>query len=80
VTAAPDTQAADSVLAAARDLVRAFGEHDTAGYFGCFAPDATFIFYATACRLTSREQYERLWRQWETQDGFRVVSCPARPA
>jgi uncharacterized protein (TIGR02246 family) len=75
VTAAGDAQEADAVLAAARDLVRAFGEHDTAGYFGCFAPDATFIFYTTADRLTSREQYRRLWRQWEAQDGFHVVSC-----
>jgi ketosteroid isomerase-like protein len=78
---ARDTLTADSVLAAARDLVRAFGEHDVAGYFGCFAPDATFIFYTTADRLASREQYQRLWRQWETQDGFRVVSCRSdRPA
>ena len=75
MTAVPDAQTADAVLAAARDLVRAFGEHDTAGYFGCFAPDATFIFYTTADRLTSREQYQRLWRQWEEQDGFRVLSC-----
>ena len=67
--------ARDAVLAAARDLVRAFGEHDTAGYFGCFAPDATFIFYTTADRLTSREQYRRLWQQWEDEDGFRVISC-----
>jgi len=87
VTAAGDAQlardapAADSVLAAARDLVRAFGEHDTAGYFGRFAPDATFIFYTTADRLASREQYQRLWRQWEEQDGFRVLSCrSSRPS
>jgi ketosteroid isomerase-like protein len=84
VTAAgssPDTGAVESVLAAARNLVRVFGEHDTAGYFGCFAPDATFIFYTTAGRLTSREQYQRLWRQWEEQDGFRVISCRSdRPA
>jgi ketosteroid isomerase-like protein len=75
MTAVPEAQTADAVLAAARDLVRAFGEHDTAGYFGCFAPDATFIFYTTADRLTSREQYQRLWRQWEEQDGLRVLSC-----
>ena len=37
--------AADEVLAAARHLVQAFGRHDTAAYFDCFAPDATFIFY-----------------------------------
>ena len=33
----------NDVLAAARDLVQAFGRHDTAAYFDCFAPDATFI-------------------------------------
>jgi ketosteroid isomerase-like protein len=75
VTADGDRQQAEAVLAAARDLVRAFGGHDTDGYFGCFAPDATFIFYTTADRLTSREAYRRLWRQWEEQDGFRVLSC-----
>jgi uncharacterized protein (TIGR02246 family) len=81
VTAAGQAQAADEVLAAARDLVRAFGEHDAAGYFGCFAPDATFIFYTTADRLASREEYQRLWRQWEDEDGFRVLSCRSvRPA
>jgi ketosteroid isomerase-like protein len=81
VTAAGNAGDAEAVLAAARDLVRAFGEHDTAGYFGCFAPDATFIFYTTADRLTSREQYRLLWGQWEEQDGFRVVSCRSdRPA
>ena len=56
---------ADEVLAAARHLVQAFGQHDTAAYFGCFAPDATFIFHTTAARLASRDEYERLWRQWE---------------
>ena len=38
----------DEVLAAARYLVQAFGRHDTAAYFGCFAPDATFIFHTSA--------------------------------
>ena len=81
MTAAGSAPEAEAVLATARDLVRAFGEHDTARYFGCFAPDATFIFYTTAGRLTSREQYRRLWGQWEEQDGFRVVSCRSdRPA
>jgi ketosteroid isomerase-like protein len=81
VTAAANARDAEAVLAAARDLVRAFGDHDTAGYFGRFAPDATFIFYTTADRLTSREQYRRLWAQWEEQDGSRVVSCRSdRPA
>jgi ketosteroid isomerase-like protein len=65
----------DEVLAAARHLVQAFGRHDTAAYFDCFAPDATFIFYTSAARLASRDEYERLWRQWEHQDDFRVQSC-----
>ena len=65
----------DEVLAAARDLVQAFGRHDTAAYFDCFAPDATFIFHTTAARLASRDEYQQLWRQWEHQDDFRVQSC-----
>jgi ketosteroid isomerase-like protein len=65
----------DEVLAAARDLVQAFGRHDTAAYFGCFAPDATFIFHTSPARLASRDEYQQLWRQWERQDDFRVQSC-----
>ena len=65
----------DDVLAAARDLVQAFGRHDTVAYFDCFAPDATFIFHTTAARLASRDEYQQLWRQWERQDDFRVQSC-----
>jgi hypothetical protein len=30
----------DEILAAAQHLVQAFGRHDTAAYFDCFAPDA----------------------------------------
>jgi ketosteroid isomerase-like protein len=64
--------ATDEVLGVAQHLVQAFGRHDTAAYFDCFAPDATFIFHTSAARLTSREEYQRLWRQWEHQDDFRV--------
>lgn len=67
--------AADEVLAAARQLVDAFGRHDADAYFACFAPEATFIFYTTADRLASRDDYRQLWRQWEAADGFRVLSC-----
>ena len=67
--------ATDEVLAAAADLVAAFARHDTAGYFRYFAPDATFIFYTVPSRLTSKAEYERVWRHWEQEDGFRVVSC-----
>jgi len=70
----------DEVLAAARHLVQVFGRHETAAYFECFAPDATFIFHTAADRLGSRDEYHQLWRQWERQDEFRVLSCvSARP-
>jgi ketosteroid isomerase-like protein len=67
--------ATDEVLAAAAHLVDAFGRHDTAAYFSCFAPEATFIFYTTPARLASRADYERLWAGWEREDEFRVLSC-----
>jgi ketosteroid isomerase-like protein len=71
----------DEILAAADRLVRAFGSHDTAAYFGCFDPGATFIFYTTTARLASRAEYEQLWRTWEREDEFRVLSCvSAQPA
>jgi ketosteroid isomerase-like protein len=63
------------VLAAARDLVSAYGRHDAARYFAGFAPDATFIFYTTPARLTSRAAYEQLWARWEREEAFRVLSC-----
>ena len=68
----------DEVLAAARHLVQAFGRHDTAAYFDCFAPDATFIFHTTAARLASRDEYQRLWRQWEDAR-MSSASSPAPP-
>jgi ketosteroid isomerase-like protein len=64
----------DSVLAAADRLVEAFGDHDVAGYFAAFRPDATFTFYTHSEPLRSRAAYEELWRTWEA-DGFRVLSC-----
>ncbi len=65
----------EEVLAAAGQLVEAFGRHDTAAYFDCFAPEATFIFYTTPARLASRAEYEQLWADWEREDDFRVLSC-----
>jgi ketosteroid isomerase-like protein len=67
-------QAAD-LLAAADALIESFGSHDTAAYFDAFAPEASFVFYTTAGRLETREAYERLWHQWEREDGFHVLSC-----
>jgi ketosteroid isomerase-like protein len=60
---------------AADALVRAFAEGRVDDYFACFAPDATFVFHTTGERLESREAYRSLWRSWEADDEFRVVSC-----
>ena len=77
-TGHPAVTCADEVLAAARELIGAFGRHDTAAYFRCFATDATFIFPNAPARLTSRAEYQRLWQHWELQDDFRVLSCVSR--
>lgn len=65
----------DDVLGAARDLVEAFGRHDTAAYFACFSPDATFLFHTHDQPLRSRAAYEALWASWEQEEGFRVLGC-----
>ncbi len=66
---------AAQVRAAAAELVAAFGRHESAAYFDCFLPEATFVFHNHATRLTSRAEYRRLWDRWEREDGFRVISC-----
>ena len=63
------------VLAAAADLVAAFGRNDLGAYFACFAPEATFLFHTTDRLLASTEDYRRLWDEWVRQDGFRVEEC-----
>ena len=65
----------DDVLAAAAAIVDDFGHHRTADYFAGFAPDATFVFYTHTERLNSRAEYEALWSEWESKDGFRVHGC-----
>lgn len=62
------------VSAAAAALVAAFGAHDVEGYFGAFAPEATFLFHTTPRLLGSRAEYEAEWRSWEAK-GFRVQAC-----
>ncbi|GAA1799555.1 YybH family protein [Planosporangium flavigriseum] len=64
----------DEVLAAARELVAAFGSHDAVRYFACFADDASFVFHNTNETITSRSRYEEIWRDWE-RDGFLVLGC-----
>ncbi len=65
----------EDVLAAAAHLVGRFAAHDRAGYFACFAPQASFIFHGTREFLPTRAAYEALWRRWESEDGFRVLAC-----
>lgn len=64
-----------TVSDAAERLVSAFGDGRLDDYFGCFAPDATFVFHTTARRLTSVAEYRALWDTWVREDGFRVLSC-----
>jgi uncharacterized protein (TIGR02246 family) len=66
-----DTEVREAVAA----LVAAFGEGRLEDYFGCFAPDATFVFYTTPVRLMSVDAYRTLWAKWVEEDGFRVISC-----
>ncbi|OXE35285.1 MAG: DUF4440 domain-containing protein, partial [Phenylobacterium zucineum] len=33
------------------------------------------MFYTHTERLNSRAEYETLWAQWESQDGFKVHGC-----
>ena len=63
------------VRKAVAELVAAFGGGRLDDYFGCFAPDATFVFYTTPVRLMSVDEYRQLWARWVEEDGFRVVSC-----
>ncbi|MCV7252679.1 nuclear transport factor 2 family protein [Mycobacterium hackensackense] len=64
----------EDVLAAADELVAAFAATDTAAYFACFSPDATFVFHPEDSRLDSRAAYEAVWANW-LDAGWRVVSC-----
>jgi uncharacterized protein (TIGR02246 family) len=71
---------AEEVQAAADALVDAFARSDADAYFGCFAPDATFVFHTTDHRLESRREYEQLWARWVAEDDFRVLSCTSSAA
>ena len=64
----------DEVLTASDALVAAFAATDTAAYFDCFSPDATFVFHPEPARLDDRAAYETLWASW-LADGWQVVSC-----
>ncbi|WP_199182588.1 nuclear transport factor 2 family protein [Cryobacterium sp. N19] len=61
-------------LAAADHIIEDFGHHHRDAYFARFSPQATFMFHNIEQRLESREEYEQLWLEWES-DGFTVISC-----
>jgi ketosteroid isomerase-like protein len=67
-------QQAAEVLAAAEELVGAFGAHDVQRYFGCFADDATFLLHDSDELIGSRAEYLAIWQAWE-KGGFRVLGC-----
>jgi ketosteroid isomerase-like protein len=62
------------VMEAAAQVVAAFGSHDKEKYFGCFSPEASFLFYSSNKRFNSRQEYEEEWKSWE-EEGFKVHSC-----
>ena len=66
-------------MEAAALVVAAFGSHDKEKYFGCFSPEASFLFYSSNKRLNSRQEYEEEWKSWE-EDGFKVHSCVSSDA
>ncbi|WP_434994818.1 YybH family protein [Arthrobacter sp. Ld5] len=69
-----ETLTEGEVLTAAQALVAAFRATDTEAYFGCFAPEATFVFHTEERRLEDRAAYEELWAGW-IADGWRVTDC-----
>ena len=48
------TLTSDEVTTATDDLVAAFAATDTAAYFACFSPGASFVFCAAACTARVR--------------------------
>jgi hypothetical protein len=67
--------AIDDVKKAAADLVGHFGASRVGEYFQCFSESADFIFYTHTERLKSRKAYEDLWKSWEAEMNFKILSC-----
>lgn len=70
--AAAGTEA--DALGAVDRIIDDFAHHRRDAYFAGFAPDATFLFHNVDHRLESRQAYETLWADWESE-GFQVLSC-----
>lgn len=67
--------AIDDVKKTAADLVGHFGSGRVSEYFQCFSESADFIFYTHTERLKSRKAYQDLWKTWESEMNFKVLSC-----
>jgi hypothetical protein len=67
--------AIDDVKKAAANLVGHFGASRVSEYFQCFSESADFIFYTHTERLKSRKAYEDLWKSWEAEMNFKILSC-----
>jgi ketosteroid isomerase-like protein len=65
----------EQILRVGTYVIERFAAHDVAGYFACFAPEATFIFHNESTFMSSRAAYEAVWQRWEREDGFRVLEC-----
>lgn len=70
-----DAKALSDVLAAASRLLDAFAAGDLDGYFGAFAPDATFIFHSVETPLPSTAAYRAAWKEWVAGLDLRIVGC-----
>ncbi|MFZ4124168.1 MAG: nuclear transport factor 2 family protein [Candidatus Planktophila sp.] len=67
--------AIDDVKRTAAELVGHFGSGRVKEYFECFSESADFIFYTHTERLNSRKAYEDLWKTWEAEMNFKILSC-----
>jgi len=63
------------VLQAAAHLVSCFAKHDFEKYFECFSSDTVFVFYTTKNVLLNKSEYQKEWKKWEQEWGFKVESC-----
>jgi len=63
------------VLQAAAHLVSRFAAHDFDGYFSCFDEKTVFIFHTSPNVLVSKSEYQKEWRSWEKEWGFKVKAC-----
>ena len=66
------------VLQQAAHLVSCFAQHDFEKYFECFAEKTVFIFHTTKDVLKNKSQYQKEWKSWEKDWGFKVKSCKSR--